>query len=89
MNSGNHSAAQGLWAVSWRAMVYLPLMLASFGFFLAHFAGLLVLPWVALTSIYCGLWRQAVGAAGCWLIIVWSWRRFRLSENLKDPPSLL
>jgi len=85
----NDSAARGIWAVAWRSLVYLPMMLGMFVLLLVHVCGLFLLPFIVGTYLWFGLWRQGLIALAVWLLLCWSWRHFRLSEHFQSPPSTL
>ena len=78
MNSSHSSDLQGLWAVTWRAFVYLPLMLGMFVILLVHGMGLLMLPILAAACLWYGFWLWGLAMAAGWLLLFWSWRHFRL-----------
>ena len=81
--------AQGLWAVAWRSIVFLPMMLGMFLLLLAHFSGFLLLPLVGGACIWDGRWPYGVASFSLWFLLLWSWRHFRLREHFQSPPSLL
>jgi hypothetical protein len=72
------SAAKGLWAVAWRSIVFLPVMLGMFLFLLVHVAGLFMLPFLGTTWLWFGLWQKGFASFAVWLLLLWSWRHFRL-----------
>ena len=89
MNTIRQSDFRGIWAVAWRAFVFLPLMLAVFVVLLAHIAGLFMLPFISGVCVYEGLWQYGLISLGIWLLLLWSWRRFRLHQQFQSPPSVL
>jgi hypothetical protein len=86
MSKREESSLKGLWAVAWRSVVYLPMMIAMFLLFLAHILGLVLLPLFAVICVrWPASWGYAVVASASWLVVLWSWRHFRLGEHFNTP----
>jgi hypothetical protein len=85
MRANDEPAVRGLWALAWRSVVYLPLMLATFVVLLAHTAALVVLPVFTFAFARSAFWTFAVGSLLLWLLALWSWKRFRLWEQFHTP----
>ena len=85
MTAGKDSALRGLWAVAWRSVAYLPLMLVTFIIFLAHCVALVALPMFAVVLATSGFWAFAAGVGLIWVAAIWCWRRFRVGEHFRTP----
>lgn len=89
MSRMKSSDLAGLWAVAWRLFVYWPLALGVFLILLGHLAGLAMLPLLGAVWLWFGPWPDGLAAVAGWLLLLWSWRRFRLREYLQEAPSVL
>jgi hypothetical protein len=89
MCSNEHSDWRGCWGILWRALVFVPYMLAIFVGVGSVWLSRLVLPVLAALWLYSHDWWLACSAFVLWLIAMWSYRRFRLSRFYERPPSLL
>jgi hypothetical protein len=83
-NAGMPGDLRGIWAVAWRAVLYLPLMLAAFLLSMA----LAILPVVILSQVLAGIlshaWHTLVPAvfeAAIWLFLLWVWQRWPLGGD--------
>ena len=74
---------RGLLAVAWRSVVFLPAMLGAFALLLVTVSGLFLLPFVGGACFWFGLWGYGLASFGAWLVLLWSWRRFRLHEHFR------
>jgi hypothetical protein len=85
-----HQAVAGpLWAITWRSIVFIPVMLV-FGTFLIGVAlSLVVLPFFVAIYAYHHLWQHALGYLAAWVILCVAWRGFRLRRFFEWPPSFL
>ncbi|MEO6969626.1 MAG: hypothetical protein ABI217_01880 [Chthoniobacterales bacterium] len=55
-------AAQGLWAIAWRSIVFLPMMLGMFLLLLVHVFGLFLLPLIGGICLWHRLWSYGVAS---------------------------
>jgi hypothetical protein len=84
-----HSSVQGIWAITWRSVVYLPAMLGMFLFLLLLATALVALPFFGALFVACGFWWQGIAAFLSWVALVAAWRRFCIGRFFEAPPSLL
>jgi hypothetical protein len=89
MKQDPQSAWRGLWAVAWRSIVFLPMMVGVFLLLLVHIIGLFYLPFIGGVWICYGLWQHGLVAFAVWLLLLFSWRPFRLHKHFQSPPSVL
>lgn len=89
MNTHSGSAWRAIWALTWRSVVFLPLMLLVSGGVLMLWLGRFVLPFYGALFLYLREWGTAAGVFGLWILLLWVYRRFRISGFLEPPPSLL
>lgn len=83
------SSVSGVWSLTWRSIVYLPLGLAIFLLLACLVLALLTLPLLAVVLLLHGLLGPAFGALTLWAVLLWAWRRFRLRSFFQAPPSFL
>jgi hypothetical protein len=76
MNSEQQPRLRDVWALTWRSIVFAPLMLLAFIPLLVLGVSLFALPLFGALYIYVGLPLQGVILLAVWLILVWAWRRF-------------
>ena len=89
MNTRRHAEWNGLWALPWRSLVFIPYMIVVFvcigGVCLSRW----VLPFYGAILLYVEAWWQASVAFALWMFVVWVYRRFHLRRFLETPSSLL
>jgi hypothetical protein len=78
------SPLSGVWAVTWRAVVYTPVGLAVFLFLLCIVVAAIFPPIIATECLFSGFWWQGVGLFVFWLLVLWAWRRFHLGNLFSD-----
>jgi hypothetical protein len=79
---------RGLWALTWRSVAFLPLMLGVFVLLLVRALGLFLLPFLGASYFWFGLWRYGFVTFSVWLFVLWSWRHFRLGGHFRNPSSV-
>jgi hypothetical protein len=89
MKPERHSDSRGLWAIAWRSVAFLPMMLGMFALLMVHLLGLFLLPLFGGFCILLGLWQLGLGSFAGWLVLFWSWRRFGIQNHFQSPPSVL
>ena len=89
MKTDHHSDFGGVWALTWRVIVYAPLMAATAVLLILLLVALVLSPVLAGIFLFFGLWWQGFCALVFWLLIVGVWRRFRLHRLYALPPSYL
>jgi hypothetical protein len=83
------SMMKGVWAVTWRSLVFIPVMVV-FGFvWLSIVICLAVLPLFVAFCLYNHFWDYALTYSGAWLLLFCTWRVFRLGRFWEWPPSYL
>ena len=65
------------------------MMLGMFLLLLVHVIGLVMLPFVGGAYLWSGFWQYAFVSFAVWLVLLWSWRHFRLHGHFSDLPSVL
>ena len=73
--------------MTWRAVVFLPFVLASFLLLLLYGLALLGLPLLAGYWITLALHTHAAITFLTWLMLLWAFRRFKLWHFYADSPS--
>ena len=89
MEPEQHSDFGGIWALAWRSVVYLPLMLAASILLILLLGALTLPPILSGIFLFFGLWWQGLSVLVFWLFIVGAWRRFRLRRFYELPTSFL
>ena len=89
MKTKRGTALCGVWAVTWRSLVHLPLGLAVFGLLLCLIIGVIFLFIVGGVYLFYGFWWQSIMAFTGSGVIFWAWRKFHLNRFFESPPSLL
>jgi hypothetical protein len=89
MSTRTDSDWKGLRAVLWRSIAFLPYMLLVFvgvgGIWLSRW----MLPIYVTILLYLQEWLEAALTCVLWLVLLWAYRRFRLSRFFEPPHSLL
>jgi hypothetical protein len=80
---------RGLWAVTWRSLLFLPAALAAFVGLALLACAMLFTPLIAWAFFYLGRPGSGLGMLFFWLALLWAWRHFRLGRLYEAPPSLL
>lgn len=80
---------QGIWAISWRSVVFLPLMLCVAVLLLGLALSLITLPFLGVVYVYFGLWKYAIVSFVTWVLLIYVYRRFNISRCFERPPSYL
>ena len=80
MKPDHHSDFSGVWALTWRVIVYAPLMLAASVLLILLLVTLVLPPILAGIFLFFGLWWQGLSTLVFWLFIVGAWHHFRLSR---------
>lgn len=65
------SDLSGIWAVTWRSVVFLPVMLATFVLFVSSVVLLLFPLFFGVVCLLCRLWWQGIGALTLWALGIW------------------
>jgi hypothetical protein len=89
MNTRRHAEWNGVWALLWRSLVFVPYMLVAFVCIGGVWFSRWVLPFYGAILFYAEAWWQASAAFALWVLVVWVYRRFHLHRFLEPPPSLL
>jgi hypothetical protein len=85
MKTKQSAGLSGVWAVTWRSFVYMPLAVALFMVLLCLFMAIFVAPILGIMFLVCGLRWPGATSIGVFLIAVWSWRYFRVGRLLSGP----
>ncbi len=80
---------RGIWALAWRSVVLLPVMLATFFLLVLLFVAVALPPVFAGIFLFAGLWWLGVASIAAWVCVLWAWRRFRLVRLFESSPSFL
>lgn len=89
MSTEQKPSLGGVWALTWRSILFLPAMLFAFILLLALAVSLFALPLFGGVCIYFGLHLQGLASLAIWLVLLWAWRRFNLRQFYEGPPSYL
>ena len=89
MSPESQAGLRGLWAVTWRSVVYLPFIFVVFLVLMAVLVGLWCLPVAGALYLWFGSWWHAIASFAAWSVLVWLWRRLRLRTLFEPPPSVL
>ena len=82
MKTKQSGLLSGVWAVTWRSFVYMPLAWAAFFVLLFFGVGIFILPVIGTMFLIVGLrWDGAI-CFGAWILVVWAWRYFRVRRLL-------
>lgn len=89
MNFAPKPCAAGLWALTWRSVVLLPIVVFTSGFLVTFGLSLAVLPMLGVVELTTGDRLVGFAMLGAWVAEIWAWRRFKLSRYYEGPPSTL
>jgi hypothetical protein len=70
----------GIWAVTWRSFLMLPVGLILFAAFVSLVAAFLLPPFFGVACLFSGLWWQGITAFVIWSLEIWAWRHLRLTR---------
>jgi hypothetical protein len=62
---------KGIWALTWRSFVYIPIGVAIWTFLILRIVALVYLPILAFAYAILGLYSWAAGALALWLPVIW------------------
>ena len=89
MEPTQDSDAKAIWSLTWRSMLFIPLMLPIAVVWLLIVASLALLPLFGVAYLWFGLWKNAALCFIIWAIIFWACRRFHFGKIWERPPSYL
>ena len=82
MDKGQQISTRMVWALAWRSVLYLPLVVLGSTALLGGAALLVCLPVLSAVAFWVGNWERGVLGLVAWVALVWVWLRFRLWEFL-------
>lgn len=83
------SDTRAFWAITWRSILLIPLMLPIAVVWLVIVMSIALLPLFCAASLWLGLLKQAGLFSIIWAAIFYAYRRFRLGRIWEWPPSFL
>jgi hypothetical protein len=83
------SDAKAIWSITWRSILFIPLMLPIALLWLLVMMSIVILPLVGVAYLSFGLWKDAAICFGVWAILFWACRRFHFGKIWEWPPSYL
>jgi hypothetical protein len=89
MKTDGKWALSGVWAVTWRSFVYMPVGFSVFFLLLCLVIAMLFPPIIGTVCLFLGLWWQGIALFVFWFVVTWAWRYFRVRRFFVSPPSLL
>jgi len=89
MKSKRERDLSGIWAVTWRSLIYMPAGIAVFFLLLCLVVVVLAPPFVGVECLCWGLWRQGIALFALSFLEIWVWRRFRVHRLFQSPSSIL
>jgi len=89
MNTQGKSIVKPIWSLTWRSVVFLPVMLSAAVLVIGLTMALIGLPLLGAACLYFGLWRNAASCFVVWLLVVYVYRRFHIRGFFERPPSYL
>lgn len=80
---------KGVWAVTWRCIVFAPLgMIVSATLLCVPIAAIFP-PVIGAVCLFYDLWWQGIAAFTVWSLLIVAWRSFRLGRLFTGPDSYL
>jgi hypothetical protein len=89
MKTKKETALTGIWAVTWRSFVYMPLGFLVFFLLLCAVIAVLFPPILGIGCLFLGFWWQGIALFAFWFLVLWAWRYFRVGCFFESPPSVL
>jgi hypothetical protein len=89
MNAQYKSVAKPIWSLTWRSVVFLPVMLSAAVLVIGLTIASIGLPLLGAACLYFGLWMKAATCFVVWLLVIYVYRRFHVKRFFERPSSYL